>query len=122
MFPKLKRPLGSYFAPEVFGRWITGLGGRRFILTLIVQFMTGSLAYHELIDGNIYRDVVLATSAVFIASDTYQKVKQKTSETTVEVAEITGEAPVTIDGASAPIKVELSTAPGESLGHPQDRH
>jgi hypothetical protein len=56
---------------------------------------------------------VLATSAVYIASGTYQKVKQTSSAATVEVAEITGEAPVTnnigIDGV--PIKVELSTKP-----------
>jgi hypothetical protein len=99
--------------PDAVGRWLTAFGGRRFMLTLLVQVETWYLAYHQLISDSIYRDVVLATSAVYIASGTYQKVKQTSSAATVEVAEITGEAPVTnnigIDGV--PIKVELSTKP-----------
>jgi hypothetical protein len=101
---------------EQVGRWLIIVGGRRFALTVLVQVMTWYLAFLKIIDGYIYRDIVLATSAVFIGSNTYEGVKAAQNRSTVKVAEITGEAPVTINAGEAPIKVELSTKEGETLG------
>lgn len=100
---------------EQIGRWLLMVGGRRFALTVFVQLTSTWLAFKGLIDGNIYRDVTLGTSAVFIGSNTYESVKQNASRATVKVAEITGEAPVTINASEAPIKVELSTKDGERI-------
>lgn len=114
---KFLTQLGRLLRPENVGRWLSSFGGRRFLLTILVQVMTWYLAYQKLIDGSIYRDVVLATTAVYIGSGTYQKVKQTAGETTVQVAEATGEAPVTINAGEAPIKVELSTKEDRPLGY-----
>lgn len=116
MLKKFKWP-----TPETIGRWLSSFGGRRFLLSLGAGMASSVLVWFEKISGEIYRDVVLATVAAYITGNTFQKIRQTTSQTAVQVAEITGEAPITIDGASSPIKVELSTKPGESLGHPEQR-
>ena len=114
---KILTQLGRLFRPENVGRWLSAFGGRRFAAAMLVQVMTWYLAYQKLIDGPIYRDVVLGTVAVYIGSGTYQKVKQSSSAAVVEVAEITGEAPVTnnIGSDGLPIKVELSTKDGSRI-------
>lgn len=78
---------------EQIGRWLLAVGGRRFALTLLVQIMTWYLTFLKIIDGSIYRDVVLATSAVFIGSNTYESVKAKATDATVKTVSITGEQP-----------------------------
>ena len=52
---------------------ICSLGGRRFLLTVGCGIATTALCYFKVIDGAIYRDVIIATVGVFIAGRTYQK-------------------------------------------------
>lgn len=52
---------------------ICSFGGRRFLLTVGCGIATTALCYFKAIDGNIYRDVIIATVGVFIAGRTYQK-------------------------------------------------
>lgn len=92
--------------------WMGAFGGTRFILSLGAGVATTTLAWFLKITPEIYRDVVIGTVGMYIAGSTVQQVKEAASSTTVQVAEITGEAPVVIDGSSAPIKVELSAKGG----------
>jgi predicted metal-binding transcription factor (methanogenesis marker protein 9) len=118
MLPALK-PTGWWknLTPETIGRWLSSFGGRRFLLSLGAGVVSAILVWYGKITDAIYRDVVLATVAAYITGNTYQKVKQSTGDTAVQVAEITGEAPITVDGTSAPIKVELSTKQDKPLGY-----
>lgn len=57
-------------------------GGRRFILTLGCGAVCTALVWHAKISDAVFRDIVIATVAVYIGGNTYQKVKQsQTSET-----------------------------------------
>jgi predicted metal-binding transcription factor (methanogenesis marker protein 9) len=103
------------WTPSNIRNWFAAFGGRRFVLSLGAGICTTLLAWYAKITPEIYRDVVLGTVGLYIAGNTVQKVKESVSDTTVQVAEITGEAPVTIDGSTAPIKVELSTKEGNGI-------
>jgi predicted metal-binding transcription factor (methanogenesis marker protein 9) len=104
-------------SPENISRWLSALGGRRFWLSLGAGLCTTILAWYAKISPEVYRDVVLGTVGMYITGNTVQKVKQSSGETTVKVAEVTGEAPVTIDATGAPIKVELSTKGDKPIGY-----
>lgn len=114
------REFWKKLTPEVLRDWLSSLGGRRFLLSLGAGVATTVLSWYAKITPEIYRDVVLGTVGMYIGGSTFQKVKQTGGETVVQVAEITGEAPVTnnIGTDGKPIKVELSTAPGEKAGPP----
>jgi predicted metal-binding transcription factor (methanogenesis marker protein 9) len=105
------------WTPENFRNWFSSFGGRRFILSLGAGVATTVLAWWSKITPEIYRDVILGTVGLYISGSTYQKVKQSAGETTVQVAEATGEAPVTINAGEAPNKVELSTKEDRPLGY-----
>ena len=102
---KFKRPLWSYLTPENIGRWLSSFGGRRFLLSLGAGVASSFLVWFEKISDEIYRDVVLATVAAYITGNTFQKIRQTNSQTTVQVAEITGEAPPTV---VTPVTVEVT--------------
>lgn len=55
------------------GAWISTLGGRRFLLTVGAGVVSSVLVYQGSITPEIYRDVVIATVAAYIAGNTYQK-------------------------------------------------
>jgi hypothetical protein len=108
--------LWKHFTPSNVQSWLAAIGGRRFWLTMLTGLGVTLLAWYAKISDEIYRDVTLGTVGAYIIGNTIQKVKQTSSQATVEVAEITGEAPITVDGTGAPIKVELSTKEGDTLG------
>lgn len=54
---------------------ITTLGGRRFVMTMGCGMACTVLVWYAKIDGNIFRDIVIATVAAYIAGNTIQKVK-----------------------------------------------
>ena len=111
--------LWKVLTPENVGRWLSAVGGRRFWLTMLTGAAASLLAWYAKISDEIYRDVTLGTVGAYIIGNTVQKVKQATSTTTVAVAEITGEAPVTnnIGTDGLPIKVELSTKDNTNIGY-----
>ena len=49
------------------------LGGRRFLMTMGCGVACTVLVWHAKIDGNIFRDIIIATVAVYIAGNVYQK-------------------------------------------------
>jgi uncharacterized membrane protein YeaQ/YmgE (transglycosylase-associated protein family) len=51
------------------------MGGRRFIISMLIGAATASLSYLGKIDGNIYATVILGTVGAYITGNTYQKVK-----------------------------------------------
>jgi hypothetical protein len=54
-------------------------GGRRFLMTMGANLVNGALLALGYIDGAVYRDMFIASTAVYIASNTYQKVKEVSS-------------------------------------------
>ncbi len=59
---------------------LTALGGRRFLMTMGCGIACTVLVWFAKIDGNIFRDIIIATVAVYIGGNTYQKVKATTKE------------------------------------------
>jgi hypothetical protein len=55
---------------------IDDLGGRRFLLSFASLFVSSALLMGGYISDSIYRDIVIATVAVYIAGNTTQKVKE----------------------------------------------
>lgn len=104
--------------PSNVERWLHAIGGRRFWLSVGAGFITSVLSWFEKITPEVYQNVILGTVGLYIAGNTVQKYKQAQGQTTVQVAEITGEAPVVnnigVDGT--PIKVELSSK-DKTLGY-----
>ena len=49
------------------------IGGRRFFMAMGCGIACTVLVWFGKIDGNIFRDVVIATVAVYIAGNVYQK-------------------------------------------------
>jgi hypothetical protein len=49
------------------------IGGRRFLMTMGCGIVCTVLVWFGKIDGNIFRDVVIATVAVYIAGNVIQK-------------------------------------------------
>lgn len=54
---------------------LTSLGGRRFLLTLGCGVACTVLVWAGKIDGTIFRDIIIATVAVYITGNTYQKTR-----------------------------------------------
>lgn len=59
---------------------LTAWGGRRFIMTMGCGIACTVLVWFAKIDGSIFRDIVIATVAVYIAGNTAQKIKAKSQE------------------------------------------
>lgn len=49
------------------------LGGRRFVMTMGCGMACTVLVWFAKIDGSIFRDIIIATVAVYIAGNVYQK-------------------------------------------------
>jgi hypothetical protein len=49
------------------------VGGRRFLMTMGCGIACTFLVWNAKIDGNIFRDVVIATVASYIAGNVYQR-------------------------------------------------
>jgi hypothetical protein len=54
---------------------IMTLGGRRFILTLGCGIACTVLVWHAKITDIVFRDIIIATVAVYVAGNTTQKIK-----------------------------------------------
>ena len=54
---------------------LTAIGGRRFLMTMGCGMACTVLVWFGKIDGSVFRDILIATVAVYIAGNTYQKVK-----------------------------------------------
>jgi hypothetical protein len=61
------------FTPENLAKWLTHLGGRRFILTMVAGLATSVLVWYGKITPEIYRDVIIGTVGIYIAGNTMQK-------------------------------------------------
>ena len=59
---------------------IPALGGRRFLMTMGCAAVCTVLVWCGKIDGAIFRDIIIATVAVYIGGNTYQKVKSPPAE------------------------------------------
>ena len=59
---------------------LSALGGRRFLMTMGCGMACTVLVWFAKIDGAIFRDIVIATVAVYIAGNTVQKVKATSKE------------------------------------------
>ena len=51
-------------------------GGRRFLLTLGCGVACTVLVWYGRISGEVFRDIIIATVASFIAGNTYESVKK----------------------------------------------
>ena len=60
--------------------WWNTVGGRRFVMTMGCGMACTVLVWFAKIDGPIFRDIIIATVAVFIAGNTWQKVKGGSSD------------------------------------------
>lgn len=68
------------FSKGAVREWTDACGGRRFLLALGCGIVNTILVVFKAIDGNIYRDVILGTVAVYIGSATYQRAKEYASQ------------------------------------------
>lgn len=62
---------------------LTEFGGRRFIMTLGCGVACTGLVWFTKITPEIFRDIIIATVAVYITGNTYQKVKSHQDNTSV---------------------------------------
>ena len=60
---------------------IENIGGRRFIMSMLVGFTTSVLTYVGKIDGTTYSLVILGTIGAYITGNTFQKVKTNANTT-----------------------------------------
>lgn len=60
---------------------IDKLGGRRFIISMLIGATTALLVYCAKISDTVYATVILGTIGAYITGNTYQKVK--TNDTTI---------------------------------------
>ena len=51
------------------------VGGRRFVMTMGCGVACTALVWYAKIDPPIFRDIIIATVAVYIGGNTFQKVK-----------------------------------------------
>jgi hypothetical protein len=65
--------VGRTFTLDNIGRLLYAIGGRRFLLTLLVGAATTVLTWYGKITDSIYRDVILGTVGIFIGGTTLQK-------------------------------------------------
>lgn len=54
---------------------LSTIGGRRFLLTLGCGIACTLLVWYAKISDSIFRDIIIATVAVYISGNTWQKVK-----------------------------------------------
>lgn len=59
---------------------LTSIGGRRFLLAILTLGSINVLLWFERMTDIVYRDVLIATVAVYVAGNTLQKIKAKTQE------------------------------------------
>jgi hypothetical protein len=59
---------------------LAAIGGRRFLMTMGCGMACTALVWFAKIDGNIFRDIIIATVAVYIGGNTIQKIKATTKE------------------------------------------
>lgn len=57
-------------------------GGRRFVMTMGCGVVCTVLVWFGKIDGSIFRDILIATVAVYIGGNTYQKIRATAGEAT----------------------------------------
>lgn len=55
---------------------ISSAGGRRFLLTLGCGIACTALVWFAKISDTVFQNIIVATVAVYIAGNTYQKTKQ----------------------------------------------
>jgi hypothetical protein len=58
------------------------LGGRRFVMVMGCSVVCTLLVWHAKITPEIFRDIIIATVAVYVGGNTYQKVKATGGEAT----------------------------------------
>ena len=63
-------------ASQIINAQIDAWGGRRFLITLGCGISTSFLVWHAKITPEVFRDITIATVAVYIAGNTYQKKEQ----------------------------------------------
>ena len=68
MKAKTPSPVSAFFS----------IGGRRFLLTVATQVSNVGLVIGGWISDSIYRDIIIATIAVYIAGNTAQKLRGTT--------------------------------------------
>lgn len=66
-------------SPDTLRNWIAAAGGRRFLMTIGAGVVHTGLRIGDVISQEIYRDLTLATVAVYISASTYQKLKEMKS-------------------------------------------
>lgn len=59
---------------------LSTFGGRRFLMTMGCGMACTVLVWFAKIDGPIFRDIIIATVAVYIAGNTAQKIRAATKE------------------------------------------
>ena len=57
-----------------------GIGGRRFLLALLTLASINVMLWWERMSDAIYRDIIIAVVAVYVAGNVIQKVKAKSAE------------------------------------------
>jgi hypothetical protein len=58
---------------------LTSIGGRRFLMCMLVGLTTTILTYFGKIDGSVYSIVILGTIGVYVTGNTVQKVSNATN-------------------------------------------
>lgn len=66
----------AWLTPEKFNAWIEALGGRRFLMTMGAGAVHGVMLVTKHLDQQTYMTLTLATVAVYISANTYQKTKE----------------------------------------------
>lgn len=72
---QLKELVASSITLKKLNELIVSLGGRRFILSCGAGIVSSVLVWYAKITPEIYRDVILGTVGMYIAGNTFQKVR-----------------------------------------------
>lgn len=75
LWSRLWKEATKSISPDVLGQWLVSMGGRRFVLAAGAGVITSVLVWYGKITPEIYRDVILGTVGMYIAGNTFQKVK-----------------------------------------------
>jgi hypothetical protein len=75
MLSKLKNLIIQNFTLDKLRILIYSVGGRRFIMSMLVQLTASLLMWYAKITPETYRDIVIGTSGIFIAGNTFQKTR-----------------------------------------------
>lgn len=79
LWSRLWKEATKSISPDVLGQWLVSMGGRRFVLAAGAGAITSVLVWYGKITPEIYRDVILGTVGMYIAGNTFQKVKAQQS-------------------------------------------